>query len=371
MTLPSYPNQITLLDIQTEFGGATPIGLNEYYADGAYVTAGTIGYPLGVATAIPSSGAIAMSNFHGAQSVPYFGAFIGGSDLYNSINLSIIQLLSLTNETTSVSSATFSPGAFKAFAGASALSLMYTIGYLDLFNQIKNISKYLFTTDTSATTAALNGSVLNPSAIINNTGQFFYWPDLNAATRKFTVSTETEGSITAIPLTSINYTRVSGYNTTYGWLITGVTTAPGAKTASYTTAVQKMGLSNETFYSTSAVATNTNSRICLTGPTTCVWQSANASSVYIWEKLTYSTDTVSAGATMSSAYKHPTDGAGADKVSSLTKGYFVPELNLTSSDPDYCKYIGAYTYSTDTLSIAGATFGTGQTSSSASQSRNP
>ena len=51
---------ISLLNLQTEFGGANPIGLNEYYRGGAYVpnTAQN--------SAVPTSGAIALSNFYGA-----------------------------------------------------------------------------------------------------------------------------------------------------------------------------------------------------------------------------------------------------------------------------------------------------------------
>ena len=43
---------ISLDDIATEFGGSTPHALSEYY---------------GVATGIPSSGTIALSDFYGAS----------------------------------------------------------------------------------------------------------------------------------------------------------------------------------------------------------------------------------------------------------------------------------------------------------------
>jgi hypothetical protein len=46
--------------IQAEFGGANPISLSEYYKGGAYVTATDI------APNVPGSGAISLSNFHGA-----------------------------------------------------------------------------------------------------------------------------------------------------------------------------------------------------------------------------------------------------------------------------------------------------------------
>ena len=59
MTLPAS-GIIKLSDIQTEFGGANPIGLSEYYRGGAYVTSNNTG--------VPTSGAISISNFYGAVS---------------------------------------------------------------------------------------------------------------------------------------------------------------------------------------------------------------------------------------------------------------------------------------------------------------
>jgi len=62
MALPSS-GPLALTDIQTEFGGSNPIGLNEYYAGGAYVAAGTSG----TYGAVPSSGAISIQNFYGTS----------------------------------------------------------------------------------------------------------------------------------------------------------------------------------------------------------------------------------------------------------------------------------------------------------------
>ena len=50
MALPTS-GTLTLLDIQNEFGGSNPIGLNEYY---------------GAAAGIPTSGVISINNFYGA-----------------------------------------------------------------------------------------------------------------------------------------------------------------------------------------------------------------------------------------------------------------------------------------------------------------
>lgn len=64
MALPTS-GPLTLQDVQTEFGGTNPIGLNEYYAGGGLVPAGTSG----TIGAVPSSGAISINNFYGTANV--------------------------------------------------------------------------------------------------------------------------------------------------------------------------------------------------------------------------------------------------------------------------------------------------------------
>lgn len=64
MAIPST-GSISMGAIQTEFGGSNPIGLNEYYAGGAYVPSGTSG----TNGAVPSSGTIAFSKFYGTQKI--------------------------------------------------------------------------------------------------------------------------------------------------------------------------------------------------------------------------------------------------------------------------------------------------------------
>ena len=60
MPLPTS-GPLSLNDIQTEFGGTNPIELNEYYAGGGLVPAGTTG----TFGAVPSSGTIGIQNFYG------------------------------------------------------------------------------------------------------------------------------------------------------------------------------------------------------------------------------------------------------------------------------------------------------------------
>lgn len=64
MTLPSS-GPLSLADIQGEFGGSNPIGLNEYYAGGAYVPAGTTG----TYGPVPSIGTISIRDFYGTTAV--------------------------------------------------------------------------------------------------------------------------------------------------------------------------------------------------------------------------------------------------------------------------------------------------------------
>jgi len=76
MTLPTT-GPLSFADIQTEFGGANPISLTEYYAGGAYVPSGTSG----TNGAVPSSGAISVSSFYGTTlfSVSGGSTFVSGS----------------------------------------------------------------------------------------------------------------------------------------------------------------------------------------------------------------------------------------------------------------------------------------------------
>jgi hypothetical protein len=56
MTLPCPgPASISFLDIQNEFGGSNPIGLNEYYRNGGLVSSNN--------TSVPTSGSISLDNF--------------------------------------------------------------------------------------------------------------------------------------------------------------------------------------------------------------------------------------------------------------------------------------------------------------------
>ena len=94
MTLPSS-GPLSLSDIQGEFGGSNPIGINEYYAGGGLVPAGTSG----TYGAVPTSGQISIQNFYGTSNfIPIYIEDVFSTYLYtgnsstqtitNGINLS-------------------------------------------------------------------------------------------------------------------------------------------------------------------------------------------------------------------------------------------------------------------------------------------
>ena len=64
MAIPSS-GPVSFSTIQTEFGGSNPISMNEYYAGGANVPAGTSG----TYGAVPSSGTISVRNFYGTSDI--------------------------------------------------------------------------------------------------------------------------------------------------------------------------------------------------------------------------------------------------------------------------------------------------------------
>jgi mucin-19 len=72
MALP-LAGTISLQDIQTEFGGSNPLGLNEYYKGGAYVS------ETDYAPNVPTSGPISLSDFYGAAKTTLY-TYSYGSD---------------------------------------------------------------------------------------------------------------------------------------------------------------------------------------------------------------------------------------------------------------------------------------------------
>lgn len=89
MTIKAWGSgPLSLSEISSEFGGGN--SLSNFYAGGARVPAGTVGYPGGVATTIPSSGTIRVSNFYGADNNPYQIAVIG-QQTWTAVSNSLVQ----------------------------------------------------------------------------------------------------------------------------------------------------------------------------------------------------------------------------------------------------------------------------------------
>lgn len=89
MTLPVYPNPISLEQLRAEFGGSTPISFNSYHAGLGLVPSSQVGFPIGVETFIPagSGTTISFGNFHNGGIVTGNNTGIQPVFLYGSINI--------------------------------------------------------------------------------------------------------------------------------------------------------------------------------------------------------------------------------------------------------------------------------------------
>jgi len=96
---------ISFANIQTEFGGSNPIGINEYYRNGANVT--------GNNTSVPTSGTIDMADFYGTSLLqPYETTDLFGDN-------SGVFLFRLNNTT---AEAQGNAGAMSAFGGSGSIN---------------------------------------------------------------------------------------------------------------------------------------------------------------------------------------------------------------------------------------------------------
>ena len=144
MAIPSS-GAISLSTIQTEFGGANPISLNEYYAGGAYVAAGTTG----TYGAVPSSGQISVQNFYGTSAVVVGsrGVFFGGA--YPSVNVIQYITITTTGNATDFGDLTFASTAMAACG--SATRGIKAGGYNPGFSTVNVIEYITFDTTGNAT----------------------------------------------------------------------------------------------------------------------------------------------------------------------------------------------------------------------------
>lgn len=116
MALPGPGVPLSMSQIQAEFGGANPIGLNEYYAGGGLVPPGTTGSY----GAVPTSGTISIQNFYGTSNVAFSpdggtsaGAPVGlinEAQLYASVTINCTVSAVWTYTETGTGSATVASG---------------------------------------------------------------------------------------------------------------------------------------------------------------------------------------------------------------------------------------------------------------------
>jgi hypothetical protein len=162
MTLQSS-GDISLANLQTEFGGSNPISLNEYYAGGTNVSAGTVGYPGGTATPIPSSGTITLGNFYGAAAIALEGLFIGSySAGSNSYGQTQYRLDFATESLTLLSQ--LLPAFMSSSAVGAGITTAYTLGNSnssDTSISSNTVGKYNFT---SKTLTVIAGALLKANS---------------------------------------------------------------------------------------------------------------------------------------------------------------------------------------------------------------
>jgi len=157
MALPSS-GPLTFADIQTEFGGSNPIGLNEYYAGGGLVPAGTSG----TYGAVPSSGTISVQNFYGTQSLIPRGVIATGRITGFSIS-NVIQYISMSSTGNSTSFGTLATGVYDSAAGCASSTRGLWFGGLTTGSGDSGITTIQYVTISSPGTSTTFGNLALPS----------------------------------------------------------------------------------------------------------------------------------------------------------------------------------------------------------------
>lgn len=150
MTLPSS-GPLSLFDIKGEFGGSAAPALQDYYAGGAFVPAGTTG----TGGPIPSSGGISIQAFYGSSNVIFSPA--GGS----SGSPNIIDSSGSTNTSVSIS------------CNRSATWNWSLSGSTRATSSVPNGGSSTFITFSLSTTKPSYSSTFNVSATVGGTTK--YW----------------------------------------------------------------------------------------------------------------------------------------------------------------------------------------------------
>lgn len=157
MVLPTS-GSISLTAIQTEFGGTSPTGINEYYNGGSYVTGGN--------PTIPAAGAIAMDDFYGTRRLSSLAEIIAAM---KNTNYAVVRnfLLSRTSfadglETNTALAMSYSTSASYRYATSVTGNVTWPTSYTAAFEALQNIS-YI----TIVIRNAGSGAVVVPSVNVN------------------------------------------------------------------------------------------------------------------------------------------------------------------------------------------------------------
>ena len=131
MAIPSS-GTLTFTQIQTEFGGSNPIGLNEYYRGGAYVP------NIPANSAIPTSGAISLSNFYNSTALFVYNETITSN--YSTYNLNSSMTAAGWNGTTPVTATITINAGVTVYAFGYSGTAGFTVGSLPALSTVTIIN---------------------------------------------------------------------------------------------------------------------------------------------------------------------------------------------------------------------------------------
>lgn len=200
MTTPT--GTISMTDIQTEFGGANPIGLTEYYAGGLYVPAGLSG--------VPASGTISMDNLRGktkatpvvvdlsptttAEGGWFYVSFTPGALIYDPLYWSITNLNNLQTTDFSVASGTVYYDYENGDYGDAQFQVLLDSSY----EGVGSFTVTVYSNAARTTSVGISGAVTITDSYSASTptlsrGDIYRYANLNNAYRSTVVSMNTTG----------------------------------------------------------------------------------------------------------------------------------------------------------------------------------
>lgn len=316
MTLPVNPNQISLSQIQTEFGGAAPTSLSEYYSAGAQVPQGSLGFPGGTTTQIPTSGQISFSNFHGATLVTPVGIFSGGSDS-TPANRNSVNKMPFSTETITLLSTTLSRAGGPGSAG-NGITKSFLFNMSDGTNVYAEIRRMTYSTDTMATISAVTNNASQLNATATSSSHVYILLAFSVSTLdKFNKSAETMGTVGAAISTPTSW-GAGLQSSTKGYFCAGATAYDPKTGYTGTNIIRSINFSNDSQSTLSAVTTASGQIYgSFSTPSTGYFTFFSSG----WNKLDFSTEAISNGKAHDNNH-FPSANYG-QLARSSTKGYFL------------------------------------------------